>query len=195
MLVVRVLVTIAVSAGCVGTSYRGTAGISHGAVDRVIVDAVGGLEARNYTAASDDDRAFLVFWGLGGRIATRLDSGKVSGGPLTGFGASYFRGRYGMVALATVGGLFGDGQSVVGRFQIGFEVEGGTSDWRILEKPPQLCPGYTDTRNVAANRTHNLFALLPGVEYFGGHDGGAAISLSVSFREIIEPERCGGLGP
>lgn len=163
----------------------------------MIVDTLGGLDTRNYTSASGDDRAFLIFWGLGGRLTTRLDNGKLGGGPLMGLGASYFRGRYGAVALATVGGMFGDGdarEGVAVRLQVGFEIEGGTSDWRLVSAPSRDCGGYLDASNIATNRTHFLFGLLPGVEYVGD-GGGAAVSMSVSFREVVEPGVCSGLGP
>ncbi|HEY4176446.1 MAG TPA: hypothetical protein VGM90_06430 [Kofleriaceae bacterium] len=187
-------IALAVTSGCIGWSHRTTAGVSHGKVDHAYVEETVGLDARRLDEPSAGESAVFVFWGIGGRVARQFQDGSVRGGPLTAFGVSYFRGRYGVVGLGAVGGaLSRDKSDVFTRFQVGVEVEAGQSDWRLIEQPPSTCAGYTETRPKSANRTHFMFGLLPGVEYTGSE--GASVSLSASFREIVEPSPCDAVGP
>jgi hypothetical protein len=193
----RLLLIATLATGCVGFSYRGLAGVSHGGgATRMVVDGSAGIDTRTYTSASDTDRAILGYLGVGPRVSRRLDNGRLAGGFAVTLGAAYFRGRYGAVGLASVGGLFGESrlldndpyaarERLVIRFQAGLEVEAGRSDWRI-EPRPEPCGGSAASF-VPNKRSHYLIGLLPGVEYYSGRDGGFAVSLSASFRNVREP--------
>jgi hypothetical protein len=190
----RCVALLIVVPGCF--SYGATAGISHGKDDHVFLEPAVAVEARNLSDPSDHDRALFVYWGVGGRIERRLQDGRIRGGPLTSFGVSYFRGRYGVMALGTVAGALrphDNDNDAIARFQIGFEIEGGASDWRLIEQEPRACPGFADTKPRIANRTHVVVGVLPGVQY--DSSGGTAVSLSASFRQIREAGPCAAIGP